>query len=181
MENLHTKKTRNGSNFGWLIRQMSITQKRRRQTFRRRFVSGSLFVSPCPAECSLQSETKIEPDLRLGWTRISWSSVTSKKKTEGHCLNFRGRTYRLANPQIPTFTQPHAASINTGDTNNASILWKVPHTVLLVLLSWFSNRTGKREKRTKLDFRCPISRSAIGQASCLICARRRQMTFPFCC
>ena len=99
-----------------------------------------------------------------GWTRISWSSVTSKKKA--YCLNFRGRTYRLANPQIPTFTQPHAASINTGDTNNASILWKVPHTVLLVL-SWFSNRRGKRAKRTKLDFRCPISRSAIGQASCL--------------
>ena len=41
--------------------------------------------------------------------------------------------------------------------------------------------TGKRAKRTKLDFRFPISRSAIGQASCLICAHRRQMTFPFCC
>ena len=26
---------------------------------------GSLFVSPCPPECYLQSETKIEPDLRL--------------------------------------------------------------------------------------------------------------------
>ena len=25
-----------------------------------------LFVSPCPLECYLQSETKIEPDLRLG-------------------------------------------------------------------------------------------------------------------
>ena len=65
MENLHTKKTSNGSNFGWLIRQMSINQKSGRQTFRRRFVSGSLFVSPCPPECYLQSETKIEPDLRL--------------------------------------------------------------------------------------------------------------------
>ena len=41
--------------------------------------------------------------------------------------------------------------------------------------------TGKRAERTKLDFRCPICRSAIGQASCLICARRRQLTFPFCC
>ena len=29
------------------------------------FVSGSLFVSPCPPECYLQSETKIEPHLRL--------------------------------------------------------------------------------------------------------------------
>ena len=58
-------KTSNGSNFGWLIRQMSINQKSGRQTFRRRFVSGSLFVSPCPPECYLQSETKIEPYLRL--------------------------------------------------------------------------------------------------------------------
>ena len=41
--------------------------------------------------------------------------------------------------------------------------------------------TGKRAERTKLDFRCPICRSAIGQASCLICARRCQLTFPFCC
>ena len=33
---------------------MSINQRSGRQTFRRRFVSGSLFVSPCPPECSLQ-------------------------------------------------------------------------------------------------------------------------------
>ena len=44
---------------------MSINQKSGRQTFRRRFVSGSLFVSPCPPECNFQSETKIELDLRL--------------------------------------------------------------------------------------------------------------------
>ena len=31
---------------------------------------------------------------------------------------------------------------------------------------------GKRAERTKHKFRCPICRSAIGQASCLICARR---------
>ena len=37
-------------------------------------------------------------------------------------FKFSWANYRLANPQIPTFTQPHAASINTGDTNNASIL-----------------------------------------------------------
>ena len=30
--------------------------------------SGSIFVSPCPPECNFQSETKIEPDLRLGST-----------------------------------------------------------------------------------------------------------------
>ena len=64
-ENLHTKKTSNGSNFGWLIQQMSINQKSGWQMFCRRFVSGSLFVSPCPPECYLQKETKIEPDLRL--------------------------------------------------------------------------------------------------------------------
>ena len=65
MENFHTKIKSNGSNFGSLIRQMSINQKSGRQTFRRRFVSGSLFVSPCPPECYLQSETNIEPHLRL--------------------------------------------------------------------------------------------------------------------
>ena len=37
------------------------------------FLAGSLsvshiFVSPCPPECYLQSETKIEPDLRLTLT-----------------------------------------------------------------------------------------------------------------
>ena len=57
-------------------------------------------------------------------------------------------------------------------------------------LGWFSNRTGtsvrqmttgKRAERTKHDFRCSICPSAIGQASCLICARRRRLTFPFCC
>ena len=41
--------------------------------------------------------------------------------------------------------------------------------------------TGKRAERTKLDFRCPICRSAIGQAGGLICARSRQLTFPLCC
>ena len=74
MKNLHTKKTYNGSDFGWLIRQMSINQKSGRQTFRRRFVS--LFVSPCPPECYLQSETKIEPDLRLrSQVRFSLPSI----------------------------------------------------------------------------------------------------------
>ena len=39
--------------------------------------------------------------------------------------------------------------------------------------------TGKPADRAKLNFRCPVCRSAISQASCLICARRRQLTFPF--
>ena len=37
--------------------------------------------------------------------------------------------------------------------------------------------TGKRAERTKHDFWCSICRSAIGQDSCLICARRCQLTF----
>ena len=65
MKYLHTIKTNNGSNFGWLIRQMSINQKSGWQTLRRRFVSGSLSVSPCPPECHFQSETKMKPDLSL--------------------------------------------------------------------------------------------------------------------
>ena len=38
----------------------------------------------------------------------------------------------------------------------------------------------KRVERTKLDFRCPIYRSAIGQASSLICLLSRQLTFSLC-
>ena len=44
-----------------------------------------------------------------------------------------------------------------------------------------SATTAKRAVRTKLEFRRPICRCAIGQASCLICARSRQLTLPFCC
>ena len=71
MKHLHTRKTCNGSDFGWLIPQMSINQKSGRQTFRGRFVSGSLFVSPCRPERYLQSERKIEPDLRLRFSRLT--------------------------------------------------------------------------------------------------------------
>ena len=71
MKNLHTRKTCNGSDFGWLIPKMSINQKSGRQTFLGRFVSGSLFVSPCPPECYLQSERKIEPDLRLRFSCLT--------------------------------------------------------------------------------------------------------------
>ena len=41
--------------------------------------------------------------------------------------------------------------------------------------------TGNHAERTERDFRCPICRSTTGQSSCLICERRRQLTFPFCC
>ena len=50
---------------------MSINQRSGPQTFLRRFVSGSLFVSPCPPECNFQSETKIGPDLRLPTDRLT--------------------------------------------------------------------------------------------------------------
>ena len=49
---------------GWLGKCQSI-KKSGRQTFRERFVSSSLFVSPCPLECYFQTETRIEPDLNL--------------------------------------------------------------------------------------------------------------------
>jgi len=65
MKNLCTKITNNGRNFDWPIKQLSINQKREGQTFRKRFVSGCFFVSPCPPECYVQGETKIEPDIRL--------------------------------------------------------------------------------------------------------------------
>ena len=55
------KEACNGSNFVWLIRQKSVNQKSGQQTFHRRPVSGSFFISPCTTECYLQSETKIEP------------------------------------------------------------------------------------------------------------------------
>ena len=63
MKNLHTRKTSNGSNSDWLIRQMSINQKSGRQTFRRSIRLS--FRYALPAGMLLQSETKIEPDLRL--------------------------------------------------------------------------------------------------------------------
>ena len=50
---------------GWFGICQIINQKCGQQTFRRRFVSGSLFVSLCPPECYFQSEMTIEPDLRL--------------------------------------------------------------------------------------------------------------------
>ena len=37
---------------------------------------------------------------------------------------------------------------------------------------------GKCLERTKLNFWCPICHSAIGPASCFICARHRQLMFP---
>ena len=68
-------KTCNESGFGWLIRQMLVNQKSGRPTFPR-FVSGSLFVSPCPPECYLKCWTIIERHLRLHMWRFVWISVT---------------------------------------------------------------------------------------------------------
>ena len=78
MENLRTRKTSNGSNFGWLIRQMSINQKSGRETFRRRFVSGSVFVSPCPPECYYKAKRKLS--LISGY---KWSKSITKVQLQG--------------------------------------------------------------------------------------------------
>ena len=61
-------------------------------------------------------------------------------------------------------------------------LWSVHY-----ILGWFSNRTetsvddGKARGKDWTRFLVTNCRSAIGQASCLICARHHQLTFPFCC
>ena len=60
---------------------MSINQKSGRQTFRRRSLSSSLFVSPCPPECNFQSETKIEPDLMLSVRLLSYISHRTAQHT----------------------------------------------------------------------------------------------------
>ena len=68
MENLHTCITSNGSNFGWLIRQMSINQK----VGGRRFVEGlyqALFSFRHARLNAIQSETKIEPEVTVSQKR----------------------------------------------------------------------------------------------------------------
>ena len=50
------------------------------------------------------------------------------------------------------------------------------------LANWrLRNEHRKRAESIVFDFRCPNCRSVFGQASCLVCARRSQLTFPFCC
>ena len=51
--------------FGWFSKYINQSKKWAQTLSRKRFVSGSLFVSPCSPECYLQSETKTEPDLKL--------------------------------------------------------------------------------------------------------------------
>ena len=58
---------------------MSINQKSGRKTFRRRFVSGSILVSPCSPECNFQSEAKIEPDLRLILETLATQAIAFKE------------------------------------------------------------------------------------------------------
>ena len=41
--------------------------------------------------------------------------------------------------------------------------------------------TEKAREKDQMRLRFPICRSAIGQTSCLICACRRKLRFPFCC
>ena len=49
--------------------------------FQRRFVSGSLFVSPFPPEFYLKSETKIGPELRLTFSKIKIRSTSTLNLT----------------------------------------------------------------------------------------------------
>ena len=82
---------------GWF---MSVNQKSGRQTYCRRFVSGSLFVSPCPQECNFQSETKIEPDL---WLWNNWFCNKIKYETKiNYSLNckFLSREKRHPHPML---------------------------------------------------------------------------------
>ena len=74
--------------------------------------------------------------------------------------------------------------VHLGECNSCITLRLNPISVNLADLATGQERQlakGKRADRTKHDLRCPIYRSVIGQASCLICACHRQLTFPFCC
>ena len=74
--------------------------------------------------------------------------------------------------------------VHLGECNSCITLWLNSISVYLADLATGQERQlakGKRAERTKHDLWCPIYRPVIGQASCLICARFRQLTFPFCC
>ena len=90
---------------------MSINQKSGRQTFRRRFVSGSLFVSPCAPECNFQSETKIEPDLRLDRRFLKRARESSSRISQLLISSFPRRTHS---------TQARALG---GRKKSASVRW----------------------------------------------------------
>ena len=58
--------------------------------------NGYLFVSPCPPECNFRSETKIEPDLRLGGGELGslvvpmiLAIVTSRTENRATSRSFR--------------------------------------------------------------------------------------------
>ena len=77
---------------------------------------ASLFVSPCPPKCYLQSETKIEPDLRLGLGRMMnlptlpalvagshiWASEGSLARTRERAARGRGKD-RLSKKSLVGF------------------------------------------------------------------------------
>ena len=74
---IYIQKVCNGSNFGWLIQQMSIDQKSEWQTFHRRFVSGSIFTSLCTFQ----------------WGKVKWKESLIKtfyyhntNKPRGSCM-----------------------------------------------------------------------------------------------
>ena len=123
---------------------MSINQNSGPQTFHRRFLSGSLFVSPCLLECYLQSETKIESDLTLpavGGT-CQWLShfynILLKDLTLLHVkitrsLNLMSVCWRNSNYRLTCTlkSQPHSAfSVHACNSSEFLVLQVVLDSIL---------------------------------------------------
>ena len=107
--------------------------------------------------------------------RLLYSDSNVSKRLANNTRIFSFALYLL---HSPLSQRPQQAKTSRSASLTGSI------TIISLLLATERERqltTGKRAERTVHDFRCPICRSAIGQAGCLICARRRQLAFPFCC
>ena len=83
----------------------------------------SVFVSPCPPECNFQSETKIEPDLRLtqlGKDNNGGQNITSQNLESGEDLikatlqllttPLVYRSYRVLNLSVLLSTQTRVSA-----------------------------------------------------------------------
>ena len=116
---------------------MSINLKSGLQMFRRKFVSGSLFVSPCPPECYLQSETKIEPDLRSIFTQSdhkkekSLASNTHEQNTAKHICTqlFVGHSFSFS------VAEPDPTTINVRNLSKTILITSKPDQYNY-LVSW---------------------------------------------
>ena len=126
------------------------------------------------------------------WALIRINTVALRGTMQSY-LVFYGQQWPAAAQVVHTHRTSCRSgwSKRSGPLNSSPLSWiftpvSVGSSPRSYLLGWFSNGTGtsfddgKARGRTKLDFRCPICCSAIGQASCLICERRLQLTFLFC-